>query len=235
MSTYYFISTFITLLLAAVTYISTNNILFAAISLILSLVYFLFFASILVKKYMKTISRFHECYSFMNTFIVSLSIKESIKYSFESTFETMPEQFKKDLAGVVELNEEEKISYLSKYFKFHIYGLFVRLVNLWSEQGGDIIDMSSYLINQARLLEEYISESSRLARKNIFEFATLWMFSLSIIVILRFALANFFDKIIKQPMFPISVLAVVILLLITTHIAINRLTHLEIRGWNDDK
>lgn len=171
----------------------------------------------------------------MNTFIVSLSIKESIKYSFESTFETMSDQFKKDLAGVVELNEEEKVSYLTKYFKFHIYGLFVRLVNLWSEQGGDIIDMSSYLVNEARLLEEYIGESSRLAKKNIFEFATLWMFSLSIIVILRFALANFFDKIITQPMFPMSVLAVVILLLVTTHIAITRLTHLEIRGWNDDK
>ena len=235
MSVYYLVSCFISLLVGVVTYLSTSNLIFTGIGLFISFIYFFLAGSFMVKRYLTVISRFHECYSFLNTFIVSLSIKESLKYSFDATFDTMPDSFKKNLVGIEDLNVEEKINYLSKYFKFHIYGLFIRLITLWSEQGGDILDMSSYLINQARLIEEYISESTRLARKNIFEFAVLWLFSLSIIVILRFALANFYEQIIKQTMFPISILIVIILLLLTTHIAITRLCHMEIRGWEDAK
>lgn len=235
MSIYYLVSSLVSLLLGVVTYISTDNLIFTLIGLFISFIYFFFIGSNFIKRYLKVISRYHECYSFINTFIVSLSIKESPKYSFESTFDTMPDTFKKSLVGIEDLPVEEKISYLCKYFKFHIYGLFTKLVNLWSEQGGNILDMSSYLINQARLIEEYIAESVRLARKHIFEFSILWLFSLSIIIILRFALANFYEKIIQQISFPISILAVIILLLVTTHIAISRLCHLEIRGWEDAK
>ena len=235
MSVYYIISLLISILLGVVSYISTSNLIYTMICLFLPLIYFLTIGSFMVKKYLKAISRYHECYSFINTFVVSLSIKESIKYSLESTFDTMNESFNKNLIGIQDLKEDEKLSYLCKYFKFHIYGLFVRLINLWSEQGGNILDMSSHLINEARLVEEYIAESNRLAKKNLFEFGILWLFSLSIIVILRFALASFYEKIIQQAMYPLSILVVIILFLFTTHIAISRLCKLEIRGWNDAK
>ena len=147
----------------------------------------------------------------------------------------MGDRFNDNIQGLEELNENDKIEYFSQYFKFHIYGLFVNLIKLWSEQGGNIIDMSTQLINETRLIEEYITESQRMAKKHVMEFAILWLISLSILVILRFALAQFYNQIIKQMYFPFAVLGVVLVCLLTVHIALMRMTKVEIRGWEDVK
>ena len=235
MSLYYLISSIVSLLLGIVTFFGTNSLLYSLITSLIGLIYFMFLGSIYMKRFFKIVSRYHECYSFINTFIVSLSIKQSVKYSLETTMDNMSESFKKSNAGLIELNDEEKLNQLNQYFKFHIYGLFTKLISLWIEQGGNILEMSTNLVNQARLIETYISESLRLAKKYIFEYAILWVFALAIIVILRFALANFFSSIIKQPFYPLAILGVIILFLLTTHIALLRLSHLEIRGWEDAK
>ena len=220
---------------ALVTYIATNNYIFAAIALVVSILYFILIAMPKIKRNNLKIKRFHECYSFINTFVISLSIKGSIKGAMESTFDNMGEDFKNNIQGLEELNESDKLNYLSSYFKFHIYGLFNNLIDLWSEQGGNIIDMSSHLINEARLTEEYIIECQRMNKKHILEFAILWVISLSIMMVLRFALAQFYTYIIKQVFFPFAVLIVILFCLLTIHIAIMRLNKIEIRGWNDAK
>lgn len=225
----------VSLFFGVVTFISTNNFIFAIIALALSTLYFVLIAMPKLKKSSLKVERFHSCYSFINTFVISLSIKGSIKSALDSTLENMSDDFHKNVQGLEEFNESDKLNYLSQYFKFHIYGLFVNLINLWSEQGGDIIDMSSHLVNEARLIEEYLTESARLNKKHVMEFGVLWLISLSILVILRFALAQFYLNIIKQLYFPFAVLGIVLVCLFTIHIAIMRMTDIQIRGWEDVK
>ena len=225
----------VSLFLGVVTFISTNNFIFAIIALTLSAIYFVLIAMPKLKKSSLKVERFHSCYSFINTFVISLSIKGSIKSALDSTLENMSDDFHKNVQGLEEFNESDKLNYLSQYFKYHIYGLFVNLINLWSEQGGDIIDMSSHLVNEARLIEEYLTESARLNKKHVMEFGVLWLISLSILVILRFALAQFYQNIIKQLYFPFAVLGIVLVCLFTIHIAIMRMTDIQIRGWEDVK
>ena len=229
------ISIVVSLLFGVIVYIATNNIFFAIAGLVLPLLYFLLIAMPKIKKNAIKTQRFHQCYSFINTFIISLSIKGSIKGAIDTTFENMGDNFASNIQGLEELNENDKLNYLTQYFKFLLYGLFVNLINLWSEQGGNIINMSTHLIDDARLTEEYITESSRMAKKHIMEFAILWLISLSILVILRFALAQFYNQIIKQMYFPFAVLGIVLVCLLTIHIAIMRMTHIDIRGWEDVK
>ncbi len=235
MNTIIIIGIIVSLLLGVVVYISTNNVIFAVIALVISALYFFSIAMPKIKKNTIKTQRFHQCYSFINTFVISLSIRESIKGALETTLDNMGDRFNDNIQGLEELNENDKIEYFSQYFKFHIYGLFVNLIKLWSEQGGNIIDMSTQLINETRLIEEYITESQRMAKKHVMEFAILWLISLSILVILRFALAQFYNQIIKQMYFPFAVLGVVLVCLLTVHIALMRMTKVEIRGWEDVK
>lgn len=235
MNTIIIIGIIVSLLLGVVVYISTNNIIFAVIALLISALYFFLIAMPKIKKNTIKTQRFHQCYSFINTFVISLSIRESIKGALETTLDNMGDRFNDNIQGLEELNENDKIEYFSQYFKFHIYGLFVNLIKLWSEQGGNIIDMSTQLINETRLIEEYITETQRMAKKHVMEFAILWLISLSILVILRFALAQFYNQIIKQMYFPFAVLGVVLVCLLTVHIALMRMTKVEIRGWEDVK
>ena len=229
------LGTIISLLFGVVVYISTSNIIVTAASFGVSFLYFLIIASQMVRKYQIKINRYHECYQFCNTFLVSLSIKGAIKSALESTMETMGPSFKKKTTGMEEFNENEKLQYLAQYFKFNTYSLFLNIVNLWSEQGGDILDMSQHLVNETRLTEEYINESHRLSVKHVMEFGVLWFFSLAILTILRFALSQFYGKIIKQTYFPFAVGGIILFVLLTIHFAVFRMCNLNIRGWQDGK
>lgn len=223
------------MLIGVVTYLSTSNLIVSGIAIAIFLLYFFTFGLIMYKKYINKINRFHDCYRFINTFVVSLSIKQSIKSAYETTLNVMSEDFHRDMKGIDDLNEVEKLSYLCKYFKFHVYGLFVDLINLWSEQGGDIIYMSSYLINESRLTEEYINETQTLSVRKIVEFGTLWLFTLAIIIVLRFSLGQFYDFLSKQIYYPFIMLAFMLFVLVTIHIAIVKFSKLEIKGWYDGK
>ena len=222
-------------LFGVIVFIATNNFIFAIVALIITILYFLFVAMPMIKKNTAKTQRFHQCYSFINTFVISLSIKGSIKGAIETTFESLGDEFLANNQGIEELNETDKLNYLSQYFKFHIYGLFTNLINLWSEQGGNIIDMSTQLINETRLIEEYLLQTNRMAKKHIMEFAILWLISLAVLVVLRFALAQFYNQIIQQLFFPFAVLGIILFCLFTIHLAIMRMTNVSIRGWEDVK
>ena len=235
MSATIILGTIISIIFGVVVFISSSNIIATAVVFGISIIYFIAIASQMVKRYQIKVTRYHECYHFCNTFLVSLSIKGAIKSALESTFETMTPAFHKKTMGMEEFNEDEKLQYLAQYFKFNTYSLFLNIVNLWSEQGGDILDMSQHLITETRLTEEYINEAHRLSIKHILEFAVLWIFSLAILIVLRFALSQFYDKITKHLYFPIAIAGIVLFALLTVHIAMMRLCKLEIRGWQDGK
>ena len=65
------------------------------------------------------------------------------------------------------------------------------------------------------------------------EFAILWILTIGIMVFMRFALSQFFDVIAKQIFYPIGILLICVFCLFSIHIAISKMTKLQIRGWND--
>ena len=102
-------------------YLASGNLIVGISSLILPILYFFFIARPIVKKYDTKISRFRECYHFINNFIVSLSIKNSISSALETTIESMPEKNFVYDENVELFSVKEKIQYFSNYFRFHVY------------------------------------------------------------------------------------------------------------------
>ena len=95
--------------------------------------------------------------------------------------------------------------------------------------------MSDYLINQARLKEQYLLNCETIHRQKTIEFVILWSISLTILGILRFALSQFFYKISGSLFYQISVSAIVLFALFSIYILVMRVSNFELEGWKDDE
>lgn len=225
----------ISLLVGAVTYLALDNYIYALIVFTFYIVVSIFLFNPVLKKYDKIVLKYHECYHFVNNFAISLSIKKSIKGALESTVNSMPQSFVDIYEGLDNMTDHEKINYLSTYFTFHVYRLFIQIVNLWEEEGGDILKMSKYLISEVRHNEEYISKADTLSKKKYTEIGVLWIFCLAIVVILRFALKDFYQMIKGQYIFIGAMLVLDVFILFSIYLLIQKGTKLDIRGYNDNE
>jgi hypothetical protein len=228
----FLIGSILSIIFAFICYFATENIFVSVAVFGLTLLFFGLIIQRRFNKYFKMIKRFHNCYYFINNFIVSLSVKESISGAFLSASESLGQDFKEEQEGIQDLTENEKILYLKRFFPFHLYSLFTDIIVLWCEQGGDILAMSNYLCNECRETEEYIIFCQSENRKIVVEFSLLWAFSLLILSILRLVLADFYHSITQQAFYPYAVLGIFIILLLSVELLTKRMTKIDIRGWN---
>ena len=228
-----FIYVIISLLFGTVGYLSSNNYIIGAIIFLLSIIYFFLFFMRRFSNYKLLTSRFKSCYQFINSFIISLSIKATIPGAFESTLLSVEDDLKEEIEGIAHLNDMEKLDYLKKHYHFHIYELFLNVVTLYEDRGGNILDMSTYLISESHNQNEYLIRCESMSLRKWVEFGILWFLSLAIMIILRFALSQFFDLVSKQMLYKITVVAIFILVLSSIEILSRKAFDLEVRGWGD--
>lgn len=224
----------LSVIFAIICYIASDSIIASSVVFLATILYFLFIIAKRFKTFALKTTRFHQVYCFINNFLISLSIKESIRGAFESAADSLGDDFQEESDAIVDLTENEKILYLQRYFPFHIYQLFTDVVTLWCEQGGDILSMSTYLTNEIREIEEYILFCESTSRKTSFEFAILWLFSLTILFILRFVLADFYSYILKQTFYPYAIMSIFFIVLLSIELLTRRITKLEIKGWSNE-
>ena len=225
----------VSLVFAGINYIASQNIFTTLFIFLATIVFFVLVVRRQMTKNQLKIHRYHQCYQFINTFIISLNIKGSMNAALLSSYETSDESTKEVLDSIKEMSEEEKISYLSKFFKFDLYRLFVDTVFLWNEEGGDILEMSQYLINQARLKEQYLITCETIHRQKTIEFAVLWSISLAILAILRFTLSQFYFHIRDSLFYQIAVSVIILFALFSIYILVLRVSKFDLEGWRDDE
>ena len=225
----------VSLVFAGVTFIASQNIFSAIVVLIVFIAFFVLIARRLVNNSQQKVHRYHECYQFINSFIISLNVKGSLSSALQSSYDTADSGTREILDSIKELNDEEELSYLVKYFKFDLYHLFVDTVSLWNEQGGDIIKMSHHLIDQVRLKEEYLLACESINKSKSVEFIVLWGIALMILAALRFALSQFFTRISQTVFYQVAVVVTMLFALASIYILIKRLTNLKLEGWKEDE
>lgn len=222
----------ISIALMVVCFISTENIISSAVIGTLSLMYFLLYVNKVMKNKEEKIGKFHECYHFINNFLIALSIKGHISGALASALESQNEKTNELINSLDTADPMEKIRYLKDIYKFDVYSIFLDLINLYCDEGGEIIQMSHYLLNQIRENEEYIVNVERMNKTTLVEFAILWTFSLAIFVVLRFSLNDFFDYIVKVSFYQISVVCILIFTIVSIHIAVKKITNIQLKGWD---
>ena len=220
----------ISLIVASISYVALENIFIAVAVFVIYLAVCFLMIVPRFKNYELIKNRYHECYHFINNFIITLSIKKSIAGALETTVYSMPNTFVDVYNGIDNLSENEKLEYLSTYFQFYDYSLFLQIINIWQEEGGDILSMSKYLIGNIRHNEEYISQVDTLAKRKYVEIAILWTISLAIVVILRFALSEFYGKVKGQLLYIVSISMVFAFVLLTIYLLVYKGTSLNLKG-----
>ena len=232
---YILVGIIVSFVLTGISFVTTQNILLAVSVFLITNVFFVLVVYRKMKKNQLRTHRYHQCFHFINSFIISLNVKGSLSAAIQSGYETTDDDTKALIDSIKELNEEEKISYLSKHFKFDLYRLFVDTINLWNEEGGDILKMSQYLINQVRLKEQYLITCETIHRQKAIEFVVLWTISLTILAALRFALSQFFERIRQTIFYQVAVGVIIMFVLASIYILVMRVSKLDLEGWKDDE
>ena len=227
----YLVAVMVSGLFYIVTFLATNDLMLGAFPAGLALIYFAFVASPQLNLYKKKMQYFKLTNQFVNNFIISLSIQPVIDSAYKNALTSLNFDFKDKLEGTEELSSLEKLQYLGNYFSFHTYQAFVQVVDLWQEQGGDILKMSSFVTNQFREIEEYILACKQIGERKIVEFTVLWFFALSILVVIRFALAQFYVQIIQNKLYLVGVLAIFVFVIISCQVLISKVCYLDLKGW----
>ena len=220
---------------AGLIFIASENVISTISIFLISLLFFVLLIKRQIDKYQEKTRRYHQCYQFINSYLISLSIKGSLSAARESGYGTADKATREVIDSIKDLDEEEKLSYLSKYFKFDLYHLFVDTIKVWGEQGGDILTMSQYLINQVRLKEEYLLFCESVHRSKLIEFFVLWGITLTILTSLRFALSQFYTRIIHAMFFQIAVVVLFLFVLLSIYLMVMRITNVTLEGWKDDE
>ena len=216
-------------------FIALENVLILLGILLLYMAVSLFILMPMLKKHEIKLTRFHECYHFINNFIISLSIKKSISGALETTVNSMPSEFIDQYNSLENMSDNEKLNYLSTYFTFNVYQLFLQILAVWQDEGGDIIAMSKYLTSEIRNNEEYLSKCETLTKRKYFEIGVLWMLCLAILIFLRFALKDFYTKIKGQLVFIISITLLAIFILFSIYLLVRKATSVAITGDNKNE
>lgn len=225
----------ISIVVGGVTYIALDNIFYAiGVTLLFVVVSFALLVPML-KKYDTLVNKYHECYHFVNNFVIALSIKKSVRGALESTVGSMPQNFIDIYEGIDNMNDHEKINYLATYFPFHVYRLFTQILAFWEEDGGDILAMSKYLVSEARNNEDYLSRTESMNSRKYGEIFILWVFCLVIVIALRFSLKDFYDSIKSQLIYIVGIIMLMGIILFSMFLLIKKATKIEIKGYSENE
>lgn len=219
----------ISLVLTFVCYFATSNIFVGIGVLILCILFYFVFIYKKLLDHRSNSQKIHECYLFINNFLITLSIKGSLNAAFDATRTSISDDYSEYVGSIEEMNPQEKLLYLNKYFPYHIFQIFIDVVFLWQEEGGDILDMSAHITNEMREIKEYVTYCQSISRRKSLEIGTLWFFSLAIVIALRLSLNDFYAGLLKQPLFVISVVGLAVLVLFSIYLLVIRITHIEVR------
>lgn len=236
MNKYLTIFIVIALIAGGISYLAIENIYITIGVVILYIVIPILLYIPLLIKHEKVIDRFHECYHFINNFIISLSIKKTMGLSLENVVLSMNPSFQELYGNLENMNDHEKLSYLGgSYFPFYLYQLFLQIVSIYEEQGGDILEMSKYLLTELRHSEEYVTKVSGLGKRKYVEIGVLWLICGAILAFMRFALKDFYSKLKNQLVFIIAIAVFLLFVLLSIYMLIKRGTNIELKGYKKDE
>lgn len=188
----------LSLLMSALFLYTTKNLIYTILLLLISFLFFIFIIEKEYRKYKLIDRKTHECISFINNFIITLSINNSIVTTFDSIKDSFQGDLKEEVDNIENLNTEEKLSYLKGYFDSSIYEFFLKIINQYIFNGGNILQISQLLIFDSRKIETSLDNFKSVGKRKMIEFITMWAITMLILVIVQVALSMFYQTILSM-------------------------------------
>ena len=192
------------LLTTLLLYFLTNNWIITLIYGVIALGSAAFLTLFKYRNYENKKIKFNEAVSFINKFIISLSINGSLIDSFNSCKEILNNKLYLELKNIDEV--ESRIEYLKKYYNYRIFEIFSGVINEYLDKGGDILAYSSTLMSEARRNQANVNNLFMNSVKYLISFISMWVFSFLIVLIAKISLKDFYSNFINNQTFIISLL-----------------------------
>lgn len=219
----------VALIISSTSYLATNNLYIPIGIFVIYLLYYF----IIIRKKIKTFffrsERIHTGYHFINSFIITLSVKDSLEEAYLNGIRTAPEGMLEEINEIENMNIIEKVTFLRSYFNLAIYKMFINIVSLYQEQGGNILAISDSLLRECTRVEKTLAESKSIGNRHLVEFVTLWLLSFFILVFLRFAISQFYFQMINTPLVVGLIAGFYLIFLISLHLFLLKYLSLSIK------
>ena len=219
----------ISLVTSAISYIASNNIFIPVGVLFVFELYYFVIGRKMIKKYLSKVNTIHCCYHFINSFIVTMSVKESLDDAYESGIRLENKEFNEETANLESMPIYDRIVYLRKYFNLAVYKMFINVLDLYQDQGGNILNISDALMRETTRTEKALADSVSTGEKHLFEFIVLWSLTFLILVFLRFGISEFYMVMLSSPLFMALLVFFFVLLLISIHVFLVRFSNITIK------
>lgn len=144
------------------------------------------------RKYENKRNKYNECVSFINKFIISLSINGSLLDSFNSCKEILNNKLYLELKVFNDV--ESRIEYLKKYYNYRIFEIFSGVINEYLDKGGDILSYSSTLLAEARRTQSNVNMLFSNSVKYLVNFISMWTFAFLIVLVAKISLNDFYHN-----------------------------------------
>ena len=173
--------------------------------------------------------RIHAGYHFINSFIITLSVKDSLEEAYQNGLRVAPQNLLEESNEIENMNVIEKIKFLRAYFNLAIYKMFINIIVMYQEQGGNILAISDSLLRECTRVEKTLAESKAIGNKHLVEFITLWLLSFFILVFLRFAIAQFYFQMISTPLVVGLIAGFYLIFLVSIHLFLIKFASLSVK------
>ncbi len=195
----------VSLIFGGIFYYLTNNLIFSIATLLIYLVFFMSYYEINYRRYKITIRKTRECIQFINNFIITMSVNNSINTTFDSLSSSFSNELIEQINSINHLTDEEKIMYLENYFVSPLYSAFTKLLKQFIEEGGNIIDNTHLLIFDTRVVEEDLNNFISISYRKVFQFCIMWSICFLILLVTKTSLGNYYSQIQGMDYFPFAI------------------------------
>lgn len=193
----YIIYGLVSILSGLASYYLTNNLYFLMVTLVIFAAYFTLYEVFFKYKERRNLKHNRDLTTFIHDFFLAYSINFSLEKAITAGQERVSPSLKEAVKMLDEFKSMDKLDRLSDYFTSSLYQLFLKTIDLCEHHTEDRDKSISFLLeeNNRYVLNQKILQKS--IWRSLTEFSLLWIVSFLVLIIIRFAVNNYFNKIIN--------------------------------------
>lgn len=217
----------LTIAFSGLYYYTTRNVIFTAALALIFLILFYLLIERGYRKFELNSQKVKECTKFINNFIITLSINKSINTTYEQVKETFNEELKRIDENNSNQGVEERIKSLKSYFNLKIYEVFLKLLDQYLFQGGDIIKISQLLLFDTRKMTSLLDDYMVISKRKLIEFASMWGLTMIILVVIQLSMNIFYSQILQMSFYPIAIFIFFIVFIVFLYLFMSHMLNLD--------
>ena len=220
---------FIGISLGFLCYFSTNNYIFSGAVLLIFVIDYFGLMRKKFKHYFSLIERVHTSYHFINSFVVTLSVKSSLNDAYENAIRINNAKLNDQTNELEDMPVVDRVKYLKDYFNLSIYRMFLNVLDLYLDQGGNILGIADNLMRECTRTEKTLSDTKAIGNKHLINFIILWLMAHSSLVFMRFSIRDFYQTMLSNPIIAPLIFVYFLVCILSINLFVNSFTNLTIK------